>query len=74
MSNLIKSQIKNKLNKLNNDFYKNSKFPLSVVQYDHNDIYNSLNTLLKGWPTIGEEVSIVEKIQKLLKIKKCYYA
>ncbi len=70
MSNLIKSQIKNKLNKLNNDFYKNSKFPLSVVQYDHNDIYNSLNTLLKGWPTIGEEVSIVEKkIQKLLKIK-----
>ena len=47
-----------------------NKFPLSVTQYDENDVVNLLRTLTKGWPTIGTEVKKVEvKIQKLLKIK-----
>ena len=66
----IKSQIKNKLKILNKKVQSNNKLPLSVIQYDENDIVNCLNTLTRGWPTIGKEVLKVEnKIKSLLKIK-----
>ena len=70
MSNIIKNFIKTELSILENKFLKSNQFPLSVVQYDYNDVYNSMKTLLKGWPTIGNEVYKVEqKIKKLLKTK-----
>ncbi len=70
MSNIIKNFIKTELSTLENKFLKSNQFPLSVVQYDYNDVYNSMKTLLKGWPTIGNEVYKVEqKIKKLLKTK-----
>ena len=44
----------------------NNKLPLSVIQYDETDIINCLDTLTRGWPTIGKEVLKVEKkIQRL---------
>ena len=60
----IKSQIKNKLKILNKKVQSNNKLPLSVIQYDENDIVNCLNTLTRGWPTIGREVVKVEKKNK----------
>ena len=66
----IKLQIKNKLKILNKKVQSNNQLPLSVIQYDENDIVNCLNTLTRGWPTIGKEVAKVEnKIKKLLNIK-----
>ena len=68
--NFIKLQIKKKLEVLNKRVQSNNKLPLSVIQYDETDIINCLNTLTRGWPTIGNEVLKVEKkIQKLLKVK-----
>jgi len=66
----IKNHISKKLKKLDIDLRANKKLPLSVHQYDANDIINSMDTLLKGWPTIGPKVKEVEnKISKYLKIK-----
>ena len=68
--NTIKAQIQKKLKLLESRVLSNNKLPLSVIQYDAQDIINCLNTLTRGWPTIGKEVLNVEKkIQKLLKIK-----
>ena len=68
--NIIKANIKKKLNYLDKKIRSNNNLPLSVIQYDEMDIINCLNTLTKGWPTIGNEVANVEKkIQKYLKIK-----
>ena len=70
MQNTIKSQIQKKLKILNSRVLSNNKLPLSVIQYDAADIVNCLDTLTRGWPTIGKEVANVEKkIQKLLKTK-----
>ena len=70
MQNSIKLQIRNKLKILNSKVQSNNKLPLSVIQYDETDIINCLDTLTRGWPTIGKEVLKVEKkIEKLLKIK-----
>ena len=70
MQNTIKSQIQKKLKILNSRVLSNNNLPLSVIQYDATDIVNCLDTLTRGWPTIGKEVENVEKkIQKLLKIK-----
>ena len=70
MQNTIKSQIQKKLKILNSRMLSNNNLPLSVIQYDATDIVNCLDTLTRGWPTIGKEVENVEKkIQKLLKIK-----
>ena len=70
MLNTIKSQIQKKLKILNSRVLSNNKLPLSVIQYDATDIVNCLDTLTRGWPTIGKEVANVEKkIQKLLKTK-----
>ena len=70
MQNSIKYQIKKKLNRLNKQIQLNNNLPLSVIQYDETDIINCLDTLTRGWPTIGKEVQNVEKkIQKLLKTK-----
>jgi len=70
MQNSIKFEIKKKLDSLNKYIQSNNKLPLSVIQYDENDIINCLETLTRGWPTIGKEVLKVEKkIQKLLKTK-----
>ena len=70
MQNTIKSQIQKKLKILNSRVLSNNNLPLSVIQYDATDIVNGLDTLTRGWPTIGKEVENVEKkIQKLLKIK-----
>ena len=70
MQNTIKFQIEKKLKTLNSRVLSNNKLPLSVIQYDATDIVNCLDTLTRGWPTIGKEVENVEKkIQKLLKIK-----
>mgnify|MGYP001295462917 CR=1 FL=1 len=70
MQNSIKSQIEKKLKILNSRVLSNNNLPLSVIQYDATDIVNCLDTLTRGWPTIGKEVENVEKkIQKLLKIK-----
>ncbi len=70
MLNTIKSQIQKKLKILNSRVLSNNKLPLSVIQYDATDIINCLDTLTRGWPTIGKEVANVEKkIQKLLKTK-----
>ena len=70
MQNSIKFQIKKKLDNLNKNIQSNNKLPLSVIQYDETDIINCLDTLTRGWPTIGKEVLKVEKkIQRLLKIK-----
>ena len=70
MQNSIKIQIKKKIDILNKNVQSNNKLPLSVIQYDETDIINCLDTLTRGWPTIGKEVSKVEKkIQKLLKTK-----
>ncbi len=70
MQNTIKSQIEKKLKILNSRVLSNNNLPLSVIQYDATDIVNCLDTLTRGWPTIGKEVENVEKkIQKLLKIK-----
>lgn len=66
----IKFEIKKKLNYLDSKSFANNNLPLSIIQYDTKDVLNSLNTLLRGWPTIGKEVSNVEKkIEKYLKIK-----
>jgi len=66
----IKKQISKKLEKLDFDLMSNKKFPLSTLQYDADDIMNSLDTLVKGWPTIGPKVKEVEnKIEKYLKVK-----
>ena len=66
----IKNHISKKLKKLDINLRANKKLPLSVHQYDANDIINSMDTLLKGWPTIGPKVKEVEnKISKYLKIK-----
>ena len=66
----IKKQISKKLEKLDFDLMSNKKFPLSTLQYDADDILNSLDTLVKGWPTIGPKVKEVEnKIEKYLKVK-----
>ena len=68
--NIIKSNIKKKLLILNKKVNSGRNLPLSVIQYDENDIINCLNTLTRGWPTIGKEVEIVEKkIEKYLNIK-----
>ena len=68
--NTIKAQIQKKLKLLESRVLSNNKLPLSVIQYDAQDIINCLNTLTRGWPTIGKEVLNAEKkIQKLLKIK-----
>ena len=70
MQNTIKSQIEKKLKTLNSRVLSDNKLPLSVIQYDATDIVNCLDTLTRGWPTIGKEVANVEKkIQKLLKTK-----
>ena len=70
MQNSIKFQIKKKLDNLNKNIQSKNKLPLSVIQYDETDIINCLDTLTRGWPTIGKEVLKVEKkIQRLLKIK-----
>lgn len=70
MQNTIKYQIQKKLKILNSRVLSNNKLPLSVIQYDAADIVNCLDTLTRGWPTIGKEVANVEKkIQKLLKTK-----
>ena len=67
---IIKNIISKELIKLEKKTIFHNKFPLSVTQYDENDVVNLLRTLTKGWPTIGTEVKKVEvKIQKLLKIK-----
>ena len=66
----IKIQIKNKLKILNKRVQSNNQLPLSVIQYDENDIVNCLNTLTRGWPTIGKEVAKGGKQnKKLLNIK-----
>ena len=68
--NSIKSQVHKKLQSLERKVSLKNNLPLSVIQYDAQDIVNCLNTLTKGWPTIGEEVLKVEKkIQKYLKVK-----
>lgn len=70
IKNSINSYLKYKLNTLEKKSDKENILPLSFIQYDAKDILNSVNTLLRGWPTIGIEVKKVEqKIQKLLKIK-----
>ena len=67
---IIKNIISKELIKLEKKSISHNKFPLSVTQYDENDVVNLLKTLTKGWPTIGTEVKKVEvKIQKLLKTK-----
>ena len=69
MQNSIENQIKIKLKTLSQSIQRNNNLPLSVIQYDEKDIVNCLNTLTRGWPTIGREVAKVEKkIQKLLNI------
>ena len=69
-TNIIKSNIKKKLFILNKKVNSGRNLPLSVIQYDENDIINCINTLTRGWPTIGKEVEIVEKkIEKYLNIK-----
>ena len=60
MSNVIKNYIK-ELSTLDKKFLQTAQFPLSVTQYDETDVFNSLKTLLKGWPTIGKEVFKVEE-------------
>ena len=71
---IIKNIISKELIKLEKKTIFHNKFPLSVTQYDENDVVNLLRTLTKGWPTIGTEVKKVEvKIQKLLKNQKCHY-
>ena len=68
--NSIKSEIHNKLQILERKLSSKNNLPLSVIQYDAQDIINCLDTLTRGWPTIGKEVANVEKkIQKYLKIK-----
>lgn len=68
--NIIKSFLKKKLSILEKKINKTNNLPLSYIQYDENDILSSLNTLLVGWPTIGEEVKRVErKIEKFLGVK-----
>ena len=70
VQNSIRSQIKKKLTILDKRVQAKNNLPLSVIQYDENDIINCLETLTRGWPTIGQEVRKVEKkIQKLLRIK-----
>ncbi len=67
---LIKTIISKELIKLDKKSISSNKFPLSVTQYDENDVVNLLKTLTNGWPTIGSEVKKVEvKIQRLLKTK-----
>ena len=67
---IIKSNKKKKLLILNKKVNSGRNLPLSVIQYDENDIINCINTLTRGWPTIGKEVEIVEKkIEKYLNIK-----
>ena len=69
----IKNHISKKLKKLDIDLRANKKLPLSVHQYDANDIINSIDTLLKGWPTIGPKVKEVEnKISKYLNTDKFF--
>ncbi len=66
----IKKIISKELFKLDKKSISQNKFPLSVTQYDENDVINLLKTLIRGWPTIGNEVKKVElKIQKLLRTK-----
>lgn len=66
----IKKYIVSELKKLDINLISNKKFPLSVTQYDADDVMNSVHTLTRGWPTIGPEVKKVEnKINKYLKVK-----
>ena len=68
--NIIRENLKKKLLRLEKSINIDNDLPLSVIQYDHIDIENCLNTLTRGWPTIGKEVQIVEKkIEKYLKVK-----
>jgi len=68
--NIIKSYLDSNLKKLEKKNFSNNRLPLSFAQYDSKDILNSINTLIKGWPTIGNEVKQVEhKIKKFLRIK-----
>ena len=70
MSRIIKNYIKKELSTLDKSFLNTNNYPLSITQYDEMDVFKSLKTLLKGWPTIGNEVFEVEKkIKKYLKIK-----
>ena len=67
---VIKKYIFSELKKLDKNLISNKKFPLSVTQYDADDVMNSVDTLTRGWPTIGPEVKKVEnKIKKYLKVK-----
>ena len=67
---IIRENLKKKLLRLEKSINIDNDLPLSVIQYDHIDIENCLNTLTRGWPTIGKEVQIVEKkIEKYLKVK-----
>ena len=56
----IKKIISKELFKLDKKSISQNKFPLSVTQYDENDVINLLKTLVRGWPTIGNEVKKVE--------------
>ena len=68
--NIIRENLKKKISRLEKSINVDNNLPLSVIQYDHIDIENCLNTLTRGWPTIGKEVQIVEKkIEKYLKVK-----
>ena len=53
MSNIIKNFIKTELSFLENKFLKSNQFPLSVVQYDYNDVYNSMKTFLRDGQQLG---------------------
>ena len=50
---LLNFKLKKKLDNLNKNIQSNNKLPLSVIQYDETDIINCLDTLTRGWPTIG---------------------
>ena len=68
--NIIRENLKKKISRLEKSINVDNNLPLSVIQYDHIDVENCLNTLTRGWPTIGKEVQIVEKkIEKYLKVK-----
>ncbi len=68
--NLIKKYFSQELTKLDEKIKKNKNLPLSAIQYDAIDVASSMQTLLKGWPTIGLKVKEVEnKIKKKLNVK-----
>ena len=69
-TNLIKKYFSQELTKLDEKIKKNKNLPLSAIQYDAIDVASSMQTLLKGWPTIGLKVKEVEnKIKKKLNVK-----